>query len=292
MERSKTPTHEQDDLRPHRPTRGRIRLPKDGARELSQDEEWFELRDGSDWRRIRFHDYDEIYDVPGLYEELFYEHLRCSSPERMRRMLEEVLKDNGEKASELRLLDVGAGNGMVGEEFAALGVPHIVGVDILPEAREAALRDRSQVYDAYHAVDLTDLPEDVEADLRSRRFNCMTCVAALGFGDIPVDAFLKALETVGVPGWVAFNIKEDFLAATDDTGFDKVVRDLIRGGVLRVESYRRYRHRDSVSGKPLYYAAIVARKRSSVKAWRASREGRGAGEPATSADGVGGIFSA
>ena len=251
-----------------RPRVNRVRIPV-VSNEVGQDEEWFELdqEDGST-RRIRFHDYDQIFQVPGLYEELFHEHLLCRSPSRVRAMLADVLNDFGQDPAALRLLDVGAGNGMVGEELRSLGISTVVGIDILSEARDAALRDRSEVYDDYFAVDLTRLPADIEAKLVARRFNCLSCVAALGVGDIPVAAFLQALELVDEPGLVAFNIKEDFLQGIDSGGFDHTVRDLIAQGVLRVESYRRYRHRLSLTGEPLHYAAIIASKLGSVAAWR------------------------
>ena len=47
---------------------------------------------------------------------------------------------DNETAAQLRVLDVGAGNGMVGEELDRMGAKHIVGVDIIPEAAEAAQR--------------------------------------------------------------------------------------------------------------------------------------------------------
>ena len=94
-----------------------------------------------------------------------------------------------------------------------------MGIDIFQEAKEAAERDRPGVYDDYLVRDLTDLPEPDEERLRQRNFNCLVTVAALGFGDIPPAAFVKALDLIDTPGWIAFNIKEDFLCERDDTGF-------------------------------------------------------------------------
>ena len=86
-------------------------------------------------------------------------------------------------------------------------------------------------------------------------------MATLGFGDIPPEAFATALSLIGTPGWLAFNIKEDFLYERDDSGFAKMVRALHRLDVIRIEAYRRYRHRLAVDGRPLYYVAMVASKR-------------------------------
>lgn len=236
-----------------------LRFPDHGA-DLPQDEEWCELRVAQQWRRLRFHDYDEIYRVPGLYESLFYRALRCNSPKRVVGLLREVMADAGQRPDGLRVLDVGAGNGMVGEELRHLGVAAVHGIDIIAEARDATLRDRPWVYDEYHVVDLCDLPEPVEKRLRRAQLNALTVVAALGFGDVPAAAFLGALDLLEPRGWLAFNIKEDFIQDRDDSGFAELLRQLRSADVIRMQAYRRYRHRLSAQGRPLHYVAMVATK--------------------------------
>lgn len=241
-----------------------IRLGDGNRQDVKQDAEWCQVVVDGQERRIRFHDYDEIYKIPGLYEELFYKNLKCCSPSRLAALLNEVVRDFHQDPSQLRVLDVGAGNGMVGDELDARRVPTIVGIDILPEAKEAAQRDRPGIYDDYLVTDLTNLPERQEERLREFRFNCLTTVAALGFGDIPPDAFSKALDLIEVPGWVALTIKEDFLHEEDSSGFAGLIRDLSRQRVIQIQAYRRFRHRRSITGKPLYYVAMVARKLSNL----------------------------
>jgi hypothetical protein len=228
--------------------------------DLEQDQEWCELRQQRDWRRLRFHDYSDIYTIPGLYESLFCRTLRCSSPVRVTALLDEVLHEHSVDAQSLRVLDVGAGNGMVGEQLRNLGVDQIHGVDIIPEARDAARRDRPWVYDDYHVVDLCDLPEPIDKKLRGTRLNTLVTVAALGFGDIPPRAFIEALDLIDVPGWIAFNIKEDFVQERDASGFAELLRRLRRDDILQMHAYRRYRHRLAVDGEPLHYIAMVASK--------------------------------
>lgn len=235
-----------------------IRLPDSHG--LPQDREWCEAMVAGRTRRFRFHTYGELYKVPGLYEKLFCETLECCSPSCVAHLLDEVLSGFEEDPEELRVLDVGAGNGMVGDELAAMGAERIVGIDIVPEARDAADRDRPGVYGDYLVTDLTDLPEHEEEMLRNEDFNCLTTVAALGFGDIPPKAFAKALDVITVPGWLAYNIKEDFLREEDSTGFCRLIRQLCREEVVQIQAYWRYRHRFSVAGKPLHYVAVVARK--------------------------------
>ncbi len=245
-------------------TRFDIRFPEPDPA-VDQDQAWCQVKIDGEERRVRFHDYDMIYKIPGLYEALFYRTLRCSSPVRVVSLLEDVLRDAQQSPYDLRVFDVGAGNGMVGSALHDIGICSVTGIDIIPEAKSAQERDRPWAYDGYHVADLTDLSEHVEEDIRKRRLNAMTTVAALGFGDIPDQAFLKALDLIETPAWVAFNIKEDFIDVQDDaTGFAGLIKRLCGLGVLKIHAYRRYCHRLSVAGEPLFYVALVATKMKDV----------------------------
>ncbi len=241
----------------------RVFFPK-GNGQVAQDEEWCEVEHDGERRRIRFHDYHEVYSIPGLYEQIFYDRLQCASPRTVCRLLAKVLEEEGLDPGELTVLDVGAGNGIVGEELAGIGAGSLVGIDIIEEAAVAAERDRPGVYDDYYVVDLTDIPPEVRRALRAKAFNCLTSVASLGFGDIPPLAFAEACNLVSTPGWLAFNIKEDFLIDGDRTGFSRLIRRMVDEGVLELRGQRRYRHRLSTSGQPLHYCAIAASKTGDV----------------------------
>lgn len=245
-----------------------VRFDAEPGAPLSQDQEWCIVRrkDGRE-QRIRFHDYGAIYMVPDLCEHLFYDKLDCRSPSKVVSCLVSELAKAGQRPEDLSVLDVGAGNGMVGQRLSEAGVRSIVGVDILSEARLAARRDRPGLYKEYFAADLTALPPEVRSSVESENFGCMTTVAALGFGDIPTQAFAAAFGLVSAPGWVAFNIKEKFLDdVRDDTGFAGMVHRMIDGGVLEVKVQERYQHRLSTSGQPLHYVAVVGVKRRELPA--------------------------
>ncbi|MGD8329897.1 MAG: methyltransferase [Acidobacteriota bacterium] len=242
-----------------------IILPQVDA-DVPQNVEWCEVAVDGTRERVRFHDYARIFEVPGLYERIFYDILRCNSPERVIGMLEEILAESGYDPGELRVIDVGAGNGIVGEELAALEPDCVVGLDILEAAQQAAQRDRPEVYDDYLVTDLTEM-SDVTGELLERaQFNCLTSVATLGFNDIPPEAFAAAADFVATPGWLAFNLKEDFLEAGEQSGFGGFIHRLQQAGIIRIEAYRRYRHRLSVAGEPLHYVALVARKLKDIPA--------------------------
>ena len=242
----------------------RIQFPKAGSYDLNQDEAYFYLQSSSGERKIRLHDYDEIYQIPGLYEQIFYDRLKCTSPSKVASILESSVKQSQDNFTELRILDLGAGNGMMGEELKKHGVSRLVGVDIIPEAYDATIRDRPGIYDAYYVEDFTRLDAEKREEMKSWQCDCMVSVAALGFGDIPTKAFIEALNIIKSKAWVAFNIKETFLKTSDETGFSKMIRELIFSEFLDIYCIERYRHRLSLDGEPLYYFAITARKNMDI----------------------------
>ncbi|MBD3307644.1 methyltransferase domain-containing protein [candidate division KSB3 bacterium] len=239
-----------------------IQFPKDLA--VSQDQEYFVLEHNGEKRRLLCHDYDEIYKVPGLYEHLFYEQLHCISPETVCSLLEQELEDAPLEASDLHVLDIGAGNGMVGEELANMGVKQITGLDIIEEAAEAVDRDRPGIYEDYYVADLTDLPDDVESSLEEKPLNCLTTVATLGFGDIPPLAFATAYNFIETPGLLAFNIKDQFIGQKDKSGFASLITEMISADILDLRARKRYPHRVGLDGRPLYYVAFVAEKKEDL----------------------------
>lgn len=238
-----------------------VSLPRTTPGTLEQDQSFFRLIEDGREHRIRFHDYDEIFRRPGLYEQLFYERLLCVSPSKAREALLKVLANNQLDIHLLRILDLGAGNGMVGD---LLDAARVVGVDISEQARHACERDRPQAYDAYYVADMTQPSEKLMAELREWRIDCLTCIAALGFGDIPVRAFANAFNVVLDGGWIVFNIKETFLSQNDVSGFSSLVNALMRNDLLQVHHLERYRHRISIDGEPLYYYLFVGRKSGEI----------------------------
>ena len=100
--------------------RHRIQFPKTELFDSDQDESYFYLHGASKKRKIKFHDYDEIYQVPGLYEQIFYDRLKCTSPSKVTSILESSIKQSQDNFTELRVLDLGAGNGMMGRNSKSM----------------------------------------------------------------------------------------------------------------------------------------------------------------------------
>jgi predicted TPR repeat methyltransferase len=201
-----------------------------------------------------------VYEIPGLYEYIFRDLLKCESPGIVRTLLEEAIQSSRLDASSLRVLDLGAGNGLMAEELGEMGAELVVGVDIIPEAARAAHRDRPGMYEKYFVLDMTRVAEGERRQLSRYRFNCLTCVAALGFGDIPTLAFAEAYNLVAPGGWIAFNIKEQFLENGDHSGFARMIDQMASDGVLSIGRKRRYPHRLALDGEPIYYVAVAGEK--------------------------------
>jgi hypothetical protein len=241
-----------------------LRFPGLEAGPQPQDEEYCIIEHHGRERRIRLHDYHEIYAIPGLYEEIFCERLKYSSPDVVTRLLIEQVKKSLTPVSKLAVFDMGAGNGIVGEILRQRGAPLIVGIDIFPQAAEAAQRDRPGVYDHYYVEDLQNLSSATRKELEANGFNCLITVGALGFGDILLPAFAEGYNLIVDGGWVAFNIKEDFLEQGDPTGFSHIVKSMADRGILDIKVRHRYCHRITADGRPLYYVAVIGEKQTSI----------------------------
>ena len=244
--------------------RYRMQFPVAESDHLDQDETYFHLVEDGEQMRLRFHDYAAIYRRPGLYEQLFYDRLKCESPAKVASILRSAVAQAGEVSSRLRVLDLGAGNGIMGEELRRLGVARLLGADIISEAAEACYRDRPSLYDDYMVCDFARIGAESYEEVRSWSLNCLTTVAALGFGDIPPLAFVNAFNLIRPDGWVAFNIKQTFLDHRETTELSRTIRELVFTDYLEIHHLERYRHRLSIEGDPIFYYAIAGKKVADV----------------------------
>lgn len=282
-----------------------IQFPQRNEDEVAQDEEWCEVVNGDVVTRVRFHDYAQTFSIPGLYDQLFggaNSETKCISPQVMAELLKENLHHvgkhessvtNGKNAAKLRVLDFGAGNGMIGEEVRLLVGSHedkdlagstlLVGFDILPEARMATERDRPGVYDAYIVADIRNYikgPRDEPESISLGEFNVLVSASALAFGDASASAFRAAISLVQNGGLVLFNLKSDLLihelsypdasedkgvgSGSSDTGFSELVQQAVDDGKMKIIARKIYCHRFSVTGKPIFYVAVVAIKHADL----------------------------
>jgi len=238
-----------------------IELPTSDTK-FDQDEEYFILK-GSKEEKIQFHDYERIFQTPGLYEAIFHQRLKCQSP----RVIKELLCDNVQESEsnfeDLKILDYGAGNGLVAEALNQANPELIVGVDILESAKMAALRDRSNVYEDYYVEDLSQPGDEAIQELESYNFNTIVSVAALGFDHIPPESFVNAFNLIETSGWFAINLRDRFLTNGDESGFKEKL-DWMADEHIELLNEKTYMHRLSVTGNPINYTAIVGRKLNDI----------------------------
>jgi 2-polyprenyl-3-methyl-5-hydroxy-6-metoxy-1,4-benzoquinol methylase len=238
----------------------RVEFPQE-LQGLTQDKETFEFTFEGRCRRLEMHDYSTIYQVPGLYEAVVYRKLGCQSPEKVIDLFASVLGQTEMTFAELNILDLGAGNGIVGTMLRRHGAKHIVGLDILDEAKAAPQRDSPGVYDDYVVADLANLSSEEEEYLSRKRFDALITVAALGFGDIPPHVFASAFNLISPGGYVALAIKEDFLnESVDASGFAGLFQKLVDDSIIAGCTRQRFIHRKTTDTDNLYYEAIVGRK--------------------------------
>lgn len=90
--------------------------------------------------------------------------------------LADLQQEAGLAAQNTRVLDVGAGSGLVGVELHRLGYQHIVGLDVCPEILVAA--NRTKAYEQLVVADAEAMPTDVFAD---SSFDAVLCVGTTGY---------------------------------------------------------------------------------------------------------------
>ncbi|MDJ1174630.1 class I SAM-dependent DNA methyltransferase [Roseofilum capinflatum] len=241
-----------------------VRLP-DNIKDLPINEEYFFITENGQERRLKLHDYAEVYRIPGLYNYLALEKLAYRSPEVMTTLLTENLNNSGESVEDLRLLELGAGSGLFGQAAAQVGVTSIIGIDIVPEAAEACRRDCPGVYEDYFVEDMTQLSESTCNFLKEKDLNGFVCCSALSEGHIPVKAFVTGMNLIKDKGWVLFNVAKTSYECEDNCPeFVYFYRQLVAKGYLNVQATQTYIHRCFFNGKSLEYVAILAKKQQNI----------------------------
>lgn len=224
-----------------------------------QGEERFVLHRDGGTREVVLHDYATVYSVPGLYEEVVQRRLECASPATVADAVVEAGTSLGTAPGDLRAFDLGAGNGVVGEEMTARGVTVVVGADGIPEARDAAHRDRPGMYAHYLVGERLDGAE-VARLVREERLTALVAAGAVGEGHVPVDA-LGELWSAFPPGSVLALTLKDGGPETGDHDVADVESMLAGFDDTTVVVRRRFRHRFSMAGAELYYLVLAAVKR-------------------------------
>ncbi|HEY2638153.1 MAG TPA: hypothetical protein VGI54_12225 [Solirubrobacteraceae bacterium] len=213
-----------------------------------QDEEALTVRfaDGQA-ETMRLHEYERVYAIPGLYEEVVQRRLECASPARLAEGVVAAAAAAGQDAADLRAFDLGAGNGVVGEELAARGVSALVGSDNIAAARDAARRDRPELYPDYLVGELEDW-DTLGRLVADRRLNVLTTAGALGLGHIPAGS------------WLGITVAEHLANPGDGDIGDWLARMAAGEGGTEILGREPFRHRLTMAGDPITYLVVVGRR--------------------------------
>jgi predicted TPR repeat methyltransferase len=177
--------------------------------------------------------------VPGLYEAVVQDALGCRAPAVVAGLLATVAG-----GTHLRVIDLGAGNGVSGAALRDAGLEPVVGIDLLPEARAAALRDRPGLYRDYLAADATALDDRAAARIRGHAPQALALVGALGGSHVPRTAVEALLALLEPPALLAY-------------AFDVALGDPLELGAELARE--RYVHRRTAAGGERVWEAVVTR---------------------------------
>lgn len=206
---------------------------------------------------VHVHDYPRIYAVPGLYEHIVQERLRCRSPQVAAEGFLRAITRLAIEPSSLTVLDVGSGTGLVGELVRGGGVARVVGVDSLADGRMACLRDRPGIYTDYLIGDLGSHSGTLPARLRGYAPGGLISAGAFGGTHAPPAALITALAVLPVGAPVAITIDERWMDSSDPDGFGAAVAQLTERGDLVLTERKRFQHRITTTGEPIFYDLIV-----------------------------------
>jgi hypothetical protein len=213
-------------------------------------------------QRIGLHDYDRMYAIAGLYEEVVHRRLLCASPAKLADVLLRVAELEGRSPHLLRVLDLGAGNGLVGVELRERGVVVLAGTDSARRARDAAHRDHPGLYASYVLADANGQPVELGSLVRELGINCIVCAGALGFDHVEAHSFTELWDLLPPGAMFALTVHEQLAQpGASDIGDELAMLRAGQAGTEIVVS-ERFRHRVTVTGEPIHYLAIGARKRS------------------------------
>jgi predicted TPR repeat methyltransferase len=207
---------------------------------------------------VHLHDYPQIYAVPGLYEHVVQERLQCRSPQVAAEGFLHATTRLAMDPSSMTVLDIGSGTGLVGELVRGGGVARVIGVDSLADARVACLRDRPGVYADYLTGDLASPSATLPAQLRQHAPDGLISAGAFGGTHAPPAALINALSVLPAGAPVAITIDERWMDRSDPDGFGATVERLVERGDLVLLEQKRFQHRITTTGEPIFYDLLIA----------------------------------
>ncbi len=172
------------------------------------------LNDGTSIN-INVWEYGKMYEHPFLYDIIFGDILKLNAPVDLISYFTEII-DNKEPDKKFRVLELAAGSGLAGRELKISGKTELlVGIDILEQARTAALRDQPSIYDDYFVLNFESLSNHDMKLLSSYNFNCFFVTTGTGgadddsgYKDVMLDSYKQAIKFLAPKSYIFFNIRQ------------------------------------------------------------------------------------
>lgn len=207
-------------------------------------------------------DYKTIFSHPYLYERLYGEFLKLDSPRIIWSYFLDVLLELGFDAP-LRILDIAAGSGMMGVEArkSYSRCEFLMGLDVLEEARNAALRDHPGIYDQYCLMKLDALGKEELESLISPQFNTVFIVSATGgsdeddledYEDVGLKEYKTILSLVESESFIVFNVREHYTVG------QKLILEYL-APQCSIVGEKVHFHRYLTNGEPVNFKTFVMR---------------------------------
>jgi ubiquinone/menaquinone biosynthesis C-methylase UbiE len=143
------------------------------------------------------------YEVWAPHYEVQMQNLKWQAPQLCVDLLVKHLKQKNKTLSVLRVLDVGAGTGLVGLELSRLGIKQIDALDLSTHMLDQA--KSKQVYQNIFVENAHDMQQ-----IQPNQYDALICVGSLNFGHIEPSAFEQFIKVVKQDGLVAFTTREDY----------------------------------------------------------------------------------
>jgi len=119
-----------------------------------------------------------------------------------------------------RVLDAGAGTGLVGQYLGSLGYDSLVAMDISNEMLNKA-REKN-VYQEFHQMDMgetLDFPDD--------SFDAVVCAGVLTFSHAPAKSLREMVRVTKPGGYILYSLRTD---AYESMGFEEITSRLDSDG--------------------------------------------------------------
>lgn len=124
--------------------------------------------------------------------------------ESLHKALKEIYQDK--PMNQIKIIDAGAGTGLIGVELKKLGYTNLCALDISAEMLKEA--EKKEVYTEFICTSLNGQPIP---QIKSRQFDALICGGALITGRIGSSAFVEMIRMVQTDGVLCFNIMKEEL---------------------------------------------------------------------------------